>query len=803
MSRLVEIYGSDEMRRFGESDFPLLIGSNKEAHIHLPGIASTAAHVGESRGHLFLQSATALDADAVYHNDEHVEGSVWLKSADVTRIGDWVICWHYSGDRLEAHVSKGQRSVIPPPAKRTASLNAAPIPRILPRVAPDKKQRNRSGFRSFFAVLFVLLLFCASIILLAKPVEVVINPEPDRLVVSGFPPPLRFADRFVGLPGSYTIQAEKVGYYSLKQQVDIGGTSVGRYQFTLQKLPGRLTVTSSPVGVTVSVNGAPAGLTPVTDLELVSGGHVLQFDHPRYFSLQKNVEIEGGGKRQNMAIRLEPAWAMMTIISEPAGADIFVDGQQKGRTPIALELVQGSHALLLQKEKFRNFDTEIAVQAGIDRILPTYTLIPSPATLVLRSNPTGVAISVDSLFKGKTPITLSLTSGESHQIDMVAAGFLPQRKNVVLQAAEQRQLTITLQEEFGTIFLSTTPADAMLYVNDKKFGPATGKLSLPSRPHKIEVRAKGYISSVQTVTPQAGFSQRIEINLTRPQAVVSHTPPAAVPDKLLTAAGQQMILVTPTLFTMGASRRDAGRRANEREHQVQLRRSFYISTKEVTNAEFRLFQPYHSSAGVSNRSLDSDLLPVVNVSWHDAARFCNWLSKKDNLAPFYLEENGKMVRAAGKSNGYRLPTEAEWAYVARIAGKQKRAQYPWQGSFPPPSNVGNFADESARHLLPLIIEGYTDSYPATAPTGSFAANAIGLYDIGGNVAEWCHDYYEASVGIRKEIKVDPMGPESGSHHLVRGASWRDAGITELRLSYRRYSRKPSDDIGFRIARYEQ
>ncbi len=103
----------------------------------------------------------------------------------------------------------------------------------------------------------------------------------------------------------------------------------------------------------------------------------------------------------------------------------------------------------------------------------------------------------------------------------------------------------------------------------------------------------------------------------------------------------------------------------------------------------------------------------------------------------------------------------------------------------------------------LIIEGYNDGFAASAPTGSFSANPAGLHDLGGNVAEWCHDYYSAFNGDAEKNVVDPMGATSGAHRVVRGSSWRDASITELRFSYRRYSREPASDIGFRIARYAQ
>jgi formylglycine-generating enzyme required for sulfatase activity len=252
---------------------------------------------------------------------------------------------------------------------------------------------------------------------------------------------------------------------------------------------------------------------------------------------------------------------------------------------------------------------------------------------------------------------------------------------------------------------------------------------------------------------------------------------------------------------MGASRNEAGRRANETEHEVLMQKEFYLSEREVTNAEYQRFQPQHASGVSGNRSLEIATHPVVNVTWEDAARFMNWLSQRDGLPPYYTRKDGTMVAEDPKGIGYRLPTEAEWAYAARVAGRTERDRYPWPGKFPPKTKAGNFADESARHLLPTVIKGYNDGFAATAPTGSFPANPAGIFDLGGNAAEWCHDYYAANAASANKGAVDPMGPGTGSHRVIRGSSWRDASITELRFSYRRYSREPASDIGFRIARY--
>ena len=254
-------------------------------------------------------------------------------------------------------------------------------------------------------------------------------------------------------------------------------------------------------------------------------------------------------------------------------------------------------------------------------------------------------------------------------------------------------------------------------------------------------------------------------------------------------------------FTMGASRRQPGRRANEVLHPVALRRMFYLQTTEVTNAQFRQFQPSHNSGQIEGNSLNQKHQPAVRVSWQQAASFCNWLSAKEGLPAFYQEKNGIVTGYNARSTGYRLPSEAEWAWAARASG-QTLLQFPWGDTFPPTQVVGNYADSGSAYVTGSSLTGYTDGYVVSAPVASFKPNQHGLYDLGSNTSEWVHDVY-GIPSANGATQRDPLGKQTGDNYVIRGASWDQSKLRELRLSYRDYGQAGRDDVGFRMARYAE
>lgn len=243
--------------------------------------------------------------------------------------------------------------------------------------------------------------------------------------------------------------------------------------------------------------------------------------------------------------------------------------------------------------------------------------------------------------------------------------------------------------------------------------------------------------------------------------------------EITNSAGMRLVRVNAGEFLMGSEtappqdRQEWEQRDSDESpaHLVKITSGFYLGAYEVTNRQFELFDPDHKAfRGVRGGSRQDDE-PVAMVTWQQATEFCAWLSKKEGQP-------------------YRLPTEAEWEYACR-AGTTNRF------------HTGDELDASQANLS----KNKEGKSLVTVPVGSYAPNTWGLYDMHGNVAEWCYDWYGP---YERGEQADPMGRADGYARVVRGWSWQPVGFQKsdrFARSANRSGHLPEDAncyTGFRV-----
>jgi formylglycine-generating enzyme required for sulfatase activity len=235
-------------------------------------------------------------------------------------------------------------------------------------------------------------------------------------------------------------------------------------------------------------------------------------------------------------------------------------------------------------------------------------------------------------------------------------------------------------------------------------------------------------------------------------------PFAERPKSITNSIGMKLVLVEPGTFLMGSPEEEVGHLNSEHQHEVEITRPFYVGVYEVTQEQYERVMgenpSWFSSTGRDKdkvQGMDTRQFPVENVSWEGAARFCRRLSE--------------LPQQKANERLYRLPTEAEWEYVCRGGPFFKKPSPPFYFGNSLSSTQANF---DGNHPYGGAAKGaYLER---TTKVGSYPSNPLGVYDLHGNVWEWCADRYDADY-YKHSPKQEPQGPDGDEHRVMRGGSW--------------------------------
>lgn len=274
---------------------------------------------------------------------------------------------------------------------------------------------------------------------------------------------------------------------------------------------------------------------------------------------------------------------------------------------------------------------------------------------------------------------------------------------------------------------------------------------------------------VSTDTPTPTLQKEITVSLNLPSG----------------ATKLKMALIPAGTFLMGSPSYEQDRSEYESPQRwVTISKDFYMGIYEITNAQYQAFQPTHDSGTWWDFSLNGNNQPVSDVSWHDAITYCEWLNQRITGLVF------------------RLPTEAEWEYACR-GGTTSRRYWGDDLSNWQIGHCANIYDITANDYyykkVLQVIDYFicSDGFVVTSPVGNFIPNDFGLYDMQGNVREWCYDWYDEYPNTNE---TDPFGPLSGSYRILRGGGWQEGTPMYVRSAYRAASWAGWKDecTGFRI-----
>ncbi len=550
--------------------------------------------------------------------------------------------------------------------------------------------------------------------------------------------------------------------------------------------------------------------TPSFSEQVEPGEYRLEAQDRAYLYYPFTTSITIADAKVSVTITLKPKFGSLSLRCDPPdGVDVLLNGEKRGTVTNGVlnldKLKSGSWELVLTRDLYDTKRQSVIVEDGKVTTV-SLTLAPNFFTLdVKESGNMPGTVYVDGNPKGSLPLNVKLPF-RNIELRVVpndarykewTATVSPRAKG----GAETRSFGFAGRK--GNLVITTTPdADAVLTLGGANIG--TAPLDYEGLIGDYDLTATATIKGAKWVG-----SARVSIKEDQTATIkldLKDTTPAAVPER----TGNNMVKIPGGIFTMGSPASEPQRDDDEVQHQVTVG-TFYLGAYEVTVGEFREFVSatgYKTTAETSGGGYvvegsswvqkadanwkkpyltQTDRDPVVLVSWYDCVEYCNWRSKRDGLKPAYTI-SGTNVSCDFKASGYRLPTEAEWEYVCRA------------GTTTPFSTGNNVTTSQANYdgNYPYNGNAKGEYRQKTMPVGSFAPNGYGVYDMHGNVWEWCWDWYGAYA---TGSQTNPTGAVSGAERVFRGGGWNFSG--QILRSANRDDGDPSyrgNLLGFRLAR---
>ena len=570
--------------------------------------------------------------------------------------------------------------------------------------------------------------------------------------------------------------------------------------------PAKLEVESVPPGAKVYVNDKLAGRTPC-EVEIPP---VAEDAPPVVVRVEKEgfrTEERPGkllpGQKDRLDVKLDPVSGKLMVTSDPAGADVFVDGRRQRQTPCEVEVSmrgrpQRDVHVKVEREGHRSWETTATVVAG-ETAEVNAELEPALGRLRVTTDPPGAIVYVNGSNKGRTPceVDVGSTQRETGAVKVTAErdGYLRYEwENVEVLPGQTVELEGTLERvqivptaRPARLKVVTQPEGASVSVDGAPRGETPCELEVPTdaagrKVVRVAVRKEGYEphewDGVRLTAGRTNTLQRMLRRIPRPEEMaeshLDHRGPKwkagltpgqlgwgkdtdAFPDEFVVnpTDGAEMVWVPSGRFSMGT--RERGAEADEQPpHMVEVD-GLWAYRHEVTNGQFRRFVEAsgHQAEGswekFAQRGNDH---PVVGVTWNDATAYAQWTQA-------------------------RLPTEAEWEYAAR---GPRNLRYPWGATW----NPGVCCN----------LERRGEGTPPTLPVGTFPSGRSwnGTLDMAGNVSEFCADYYAEDYYAHSQPR-NPRGPNAGSTRVVRGGDWYQ-GLPSTCRTTNRYAMEPSLPVGF-------